>query len=382
MVYPVRGAIDPAMGMPDMRSRKATLSPFLLLWSLMLYACAGDESPVGEESGGVRSTPVTVAAVARDEIVVSEESLGTVRAKQAPTVAAEVSARVVAIAVDEGDPVTEGQVLAELDAGDFRLARDRSAAEIGRLEALIDDQRRQLERNRSMLERDLVARSVVDTAEAQLRALQGQLAVERANLLQAERDIARTRVVAPVNGRIEERLADIGDWAATGTALFRIATGDLLRAQLPFPEYVSDRLRPGLPVRLTSSAAPDAEVTGRIAEIRPTVGTAGAVIVIAEFENPGGWRPGASVSGSVELERRADTIVVPEVAVVQRPAGMVVYVVEDGRAHAREVRIGVRQEGLVEIVAGLEGNERVVVDGAGFLTDGAPVEVREAEAAP
>lgn len=108
------------------------------------------------------------------------------------------------------------------------------------------------------------------------------------------------------------------------------------------------------------------------------VGAARAVVVIAEFTNPGGWRAGASVNGSVTLERRADAVLVPEVSVVQRPAGTVVYVVEDGKARARPVRTGIRQEGRVEILEGLDGSERVVVDGAGFLTDGAPVQVKEA----
>ena len=356
-----------------MRTTARSLLPIAIL-SLTLYAC-GKADDNGGAPPGPRATPVTAADV--ETIYVREETLGTVHAKQAPTVGSEVAARVLSVRVDEGEPVRAGDLLAELDAGDFRLARDRSAAEIQRLEALVENQERQVERNRRMLERNLVAQSVVDDADAELRALRGQLAAERANLSQAERNIERTRIVAPVSGRIETRLIDTGDWAAVGTPLFRIATDEVLRAHLPFPEYVADVLRPGLPVRLSSPAAPGMEVEGRIEELRPMIGAARAVTVIAEFRNPGGWRAGASVNGSVTLDRRDNAVLVPEVSVVQRPAGTVVYVVEDGKARARPVRTGIRYEGRVEILQGLNGAERVVVDGAGFLTDGAPLQVRE-----
>lgn len=355
--------------------------PLLLLIaavSLALAACGDTEGEGdGPVAGGARATPVTAGEVRRDTIFVREETLGTVHSKQAPTVGSEVAARVISVKVDEGQSVRAGDILAELDAGDFVLARDRSAAEIERLTALVENQERQVERNRRMLERSLVAQSVVDDAAAELRALRGQLAAERANFSQAERNIQRTRIAAPVSGRIESRQVDAGDWAAIGAPLFRIATDEILRAQLPFPEYVAELLRPGLSVRLTSPASPGTEVEGKIAELRPMIGASRAVIVIAEFPNPGGWRAGASVNGSVTLEQRADAVLVPEVSVVQRPSGNVVYVVEDGKAIERAVRPGIRQNGHIEILDGLSGGERVVVDGAGFLTNGAPLQIRE-----
>lgn len=358
---------------PDIRSflLLSLLSPL----SLILIACSDTEEQ-GAAPPARSATPVTAATVVRADVDVSLEALGTVAAKQAPTVGSEVAARVLAVHADEGDAVERGALLAELDAGDFRLARERSAAEIKRLEALIENQQRQLERNRRMLERSLVAQSVVDDTEAELRALQGQLAAERANLSQAERNIERTRIVAPLSGRIESRLTDAGDWAAVGAPLFLIAADEVLRAQLPFPEYVAEALRPGLPVRLSSPAAPGMVVEGRIAELRPMIGAARAVTVIAEFDNPGGWRAGASVNGSVILEQRPDAVLVPEVSVVQRPTGNVVYVIENDAVRAQAVRTGIRQHGRVEILEGLNGEERIVVDGAGFLTDGARVQVK------
>jgi membrane fusion protein, multidrug efflux system len=352
------------------------LAPLLLVG---LVAC-GPEPDNGAEQEGPQGTTITAGTVQVDTVRITEETLGTVRTTAAPTVAAEVAARIVEILVDEGDAVAAGDLLARLDDGDFRLTADRARAEISRLEALIENQQRQVTRNRQLLERNMVSESDVDNALAELRALEGQLGSTRAELAQAERNIERTRIKAPVDGRVESREADVGGWASQGTSLFRISTDRLLRAQLPFPEYVTDRLRIGLTVELTSPVARDQPVDGTITEIRPMLGTSTrAVMIIAEFENPGGWRPGASVNGRVVLETRDEALLVPDISIVLRPAGNVVYVIEDGTARQRPVRTGVRTNAMIEVLDGLEPGERVAVDGAAFLTDGAPVNVSESD---
>ncbi|WP_018233653.1 efflux RND transporter periplasmic adaptor subunit [Thioalkalivibrio thiocyanodenitrificans] len=356
-----------------------SLSPLLIAPLLLigLVAC-GPEPDNGAEQERPRGTTITAEAVTIDTVRITEETLGTVRTTAAPTVAAEVAARIVEIMVDEGDAVAAGELLARLDDGDFRLAAQRARAEISRLEALIENQQRQVTRNRQLLERNMVSESDLDNALAELRALEGQLASTRAELAQAERNIERTRVKAPVDGRVESREADVGGWAGQGTPLFRISTDRLLRAQLPFPEYVADRLRTGLTVELISPVARDQQVDGTITEIRPMLGSSTrSVMIIAEFDNPGGWRPGASVNGRVVLETREEALLVPDMSIVLRPAGSVVYVIENDTARQRVVRTGVRTNGMIEVLDGLEAGERVAVDGAGFLTDGAPVNVPE-----
>jgi len=357
-----------------------TLLPLLLVPMLALGLVACGSEPENEEAQEQRprGTTITAQKVTVDAVHITEETLGTVRTTAAPTVSAEVAARIVEILVDEGDAVSAGDLLARLDDGDFQLTAQRARAEISRLEALIENQQRQVERNRQLMERSMVSESAVDDAMAELRALEGQLAATRAERSQAERNIERTRIKAPVDGRIESRQADVGGWAALGSPLFQIATDQLLRAQLPFPEYITDRLHTGLTVELISPVARDQQVQGTITEIRPMLGSSTrSVMVIAEFANPGGWRSGASVNGRVILETRDEALLVPETSVVLRPAGTVVYVIEDDTAQQREIRTGERTNGMIEIIEGIEAGETVAVDGAHFLTDGATVNVRE-----
>lgn len=355
--------------------RPLLLAPLL---ALGLAACGAEPETNGAQERP-RGTTITAQPVTVDTVRITEETLGTVRTTAAPTVAAEVAARIMEIQVDEGDAVAAGDLLARLDDGDFRLTAERARAEIARLGALIENQQRQVARNRQLLERKMVSESAVDDAQAELRALEGQLAATRAELALAERNIERTRVRAPVAGRIETRHAEVGAWAGLGTPLFQIATDQLLRAQLPFPEFVTEQLRTGLTVELRSPVSNEV-VQGTVTEIRPMLGSSTrAVMVIVEFRNPGGWRSGASVNGRVVLDTREQALLVPATSVVLRPAGTVVYVIEEGTARQRGVRTGIRSNGMIEVVEGLEAGEIVAVDGAHFLTDGAPVNVRESD---
>lgn len=349
--------------------------PVALLGFVWLVAGCSGEQDVTEAPAGPRALPVSVVEILPQTVAVTERTLGTIVSKHSPTLSAEVAARVMRIMVDEGDEVELGQFLLELDDGDFRLERQHAQADSQRLEALIENQQRRLNRNRSLLQQNVVSQSDVDQAEAELRALQGQLAATRAQLAQADRNIARARVLAPISGRVEQRWVNVGDWAGQGVPLLHLSSDVVLRAQLPFPEQLADLLGSGLKVSLHSPVAPELRVETRISELRPAVGASRSLIAMAEFENPGNWRPGASVDAEVELYRYEDALLVPDVSVVQRPLGTVVFLLEGDKARQQIVVPGRRFGDRIQIREGLEAGQQVIVDGAGFLTDGAPVRV-------
>ena len=195
-------------------------------------------------------------------------------------------------------------------------------------------------------------------------------------LQQAERNLAKSMISSPVSGNVDARRISVGDYVSPGRPLFQLSTRDRLRARLPFPETLALVLRDGLPVRLSTPMAPG-EVMARITDIQPEITpTNRAINVIVDLENPGDWAPGASVTGSVRVALHEDVVVIPVTSLVYRPAGTVVYVLEDGRARERPVVAGLRQSGVIEILKGLSAGEPVAVDGAGFLTDGAAVDLK------
>lgn len=146
--------------------------------------------------------------------------------------------------------------------------------------------------------------------------------------------------------------------------------------RLPFPEHVAERLRPGHPVTLTSFSDPGKKARGAIREIRPALSatTLSRDVIVAVRD--GGWRPSGSIRGEVTLGVNRSARVVPEQAVVLRPKGSVVYGIVDDVAKERPVTTGIIRDGTIEIRAGIEPGETVVVDGAALLSDGAKVQVR------
>jgi hypothetical protein len=174
----------------------------------------------------------------------------------------------------------------------------------------------------------------------------------------------------------------VGMQSAVGLGLAydptRLGHSARLEVRLPFPTHVAERLRVGQAVTLSDLLDPKARpVRGRIVEILPALNVTTATReVIVRVDDPG-WRPAGSVRGEVVLGLRRGARLVPEQAVVLRPAGTVVYVVEGERVRERPVRTGVVREGFIEILDGVTPGETVVVDGAALLSDQAKIAVRE-----
>ncbi|MFA5529848.1 MAG: efflux RND transporter periplasmic adaptor subunit [Thiohalomonadaceae bacterium] len=347
----------------------------MLSIALLLTACSGGDDTAAKK--GPPATPISVAAVSHATAVTVEQVLGRVESAISPQLYAEVPGTVARVLVDVGTQVQSGQVLAELDTADLRLALDAARAEVGRIEALHANQERTVQRFAQLHKENLVSAGTLEEAQAQLKSLTEQRAGARAQLATAQRAVNKTHIAAPVSGVVAARFVAAGDYVDTRTKLFEIADRSRLRVHLPFPESFASALRPGLPVKLSSPVAPEQVITAELDAVRPVVsGGSRAVEAIVQVDNPGAWSVGASVNAQLILEERPDALMVPEIAVARRPVGEVVYVLNGDIVEQRKVVTGVRQDGMVEIRSGLEGDETVAVDGAGFLTDKARVQPR------
>jgi RND family efflux transporter MFP subunit len=360
-----------------MKNRKLKLlfSIVALLSISLLFAGCGKKTDEANKS--TPATVITVTQVKQQNLQVVQEAVGQVDSQTAPFVAAEVAGRIVKVAVDTGQRVTAGQMLAVLDPQDQNIARQAAAAEVNRVQALLANQQRLVERYQKLVTENFISQSALESAESQLDALREQLSAAKSQLEASERSFAKTRIVAPIGGRVDQRMVAVGDYVTLGKPLFQLTTTQALRVRLPFPETVAPQLRTGLTVRLSTPTAPGKITQGRVSEIRPMVGANRAMEVIVDVPNPGDWNPGASVNGALIVAEHPQALVVPEVSLVLRPAGEVVYVINNNKAEQRVVRSGIRQDGYVEILSGLTPGEPIAVDGASFLTDKAPVSVRE-----
>ncbi len=356
---------------------------FIGLLSLFLAACGSKDGKTDDKSAnkngdkkGAKATLVTVTKVSNQALETTEVAIGSLEGLISPTVAAEVAARVLKFHVTAGQQVKQGQLIATLDATDFGLQRNEQQAEIARIQAQIDNQAKTVDRNQALVNKNFISKNAVDNDIAQQKVLQHQLEAAKAHIGSINHDSNKTRVVSPVNGVVEKRLVSQGEFVRIGDPIVQIVSKQKLRAHLPFPEQIAAQFKAGLKVRLSTPTS-DKAVETTIHELKPMV-TEGSrsIDIIADIaEGAQGWQPGASVTGTVILGVSAAAMMIPEQSLVLRPAGEVVYVVRDNMAYQAVVKSGLRQNGLVEIVEGLQENDVIVVDGAGFLTDKTPVKI-------
>jgi membrane fusion protein, multidrug efflux system len=346
------------------------------------YFFAGDGRAARKESGkagkGQQAVLITSAVVQPRTLEIYEEVVGTIENVIDPTVGAEVAGRVTRITGFTGKKVTKGEMIAEIDAADFQIQQRADQAEIGRLASLLEQQERVVERNKKLVGQGFISQNAIDDAVAQRNALRQQLTAARARHEQTGRSLTKSRVLAPVDGEIETQIVAVGDYVKLGDPLFKLVGMQELRVHLLLPEAASTRIKSGLKVVLSPPAAPERLLEARIDEIRPTLGANNrAIDAIVKIRGDGAlFRGGGTVNARLVTSQLDGALMVPEQSVVLRPAGKVVYAIENGVARQRVVETGIRQEGMQQVVKGLNAGETVAADGAGFLTDGAAVSVR------
>ena len=258
------------------------------------------------------------------------------------------------------------------------MYKRQAQASLERLDVHIANGKRRVDRLQKLSAKNLSSQTQLDDAMEQLDAYQADYKAAVAQLAIVEDSLTKSSVIAPVSGVVQRRFITSGDFVRRGQALFEITRPDKLQAWLPYPETVALKIRIGQATKIYSPLTPGSFAPGEITDLQPTIGDGSrAVMAIVDLENHGDLRPGATLSGQVLVETRTQAVMVPNISVVRRPAGQMVYVISGDKATARPVETGHSQGGLIEIVSGLNGGETIATDGAAFLTDGAHVKVAE-----
>lgn len=357
-----------------MVGRYKSLASILALLVLFGAGCGGDEEAAGQEPPA--ATAVEVAEARVEPISVRAAAVGTLEAEQRVELKSEVAGVVSAIPVEEGAAVGRGQTLVRLDARELAAQAAAAEAAVERSRTEAENFRVRLERNRGLLEAGAISPQALDDLESGFQAAQARTAEAEAHLRLARRGLEKAVVQAPFAGRVGDRSFYVGDYLSEGDVLMELVDDDPLRVEFELPEEYLGRVELGSPVAVTVRSLPGLEIPGRVAFVSPRVEPATRTLKIeAEVPNSAGrLKPGQFVDVAIELERRPDAVVVPEEAVVPRGGENFVFVVADGTAELRQVALGERAPGRVEVTSGLAAGERVVVAGQQKIQDGAAVE--------
>lgn len=356
-------------------------SIFYVMLSILVAAC-GTSEPDAAQPFEARVTKVAVAHPGQQDIDDVLTALGSVESINDPTISAETSGQVQQIVAREGDAVEVGQLLAALDGTLHAIESAKAAAEVRRYDVQVQNQDSEVKRLQRLDESQSVSRDKLEDEQAQLEMLTAQRDIARKQWERYQYLESKTRIVAPLDGLVTRRHISPGDFVSAGQPLFELVSVDRLRARIAFPEHDASRISVGQQVHLTTPAAPAVTAAGLVAAVNPQIKMHNrAVEVIVEFENPGGWLPGASVDATLVVERRAQALTLPLLAVTSREGRDVVFVINGGLVRAVPITAGWREAGWVEILTGIAADDQVVVDGASQLSDGSRVDIENIESA-
>jgi membrane fusion protein (multidrug efflux system) len=314
--------------------------------------------------------PVDVDSARRQTVVDAVRATGRIEAIQAIELRPDEQGRVTDLLFQEGQFVSQGTPLIRIDDAMLRASRERAVADR-------DLAKQQLERVRRLRDQNASSAADLERGEAAARSAEAALAM-------LELQIERTTVRAPFAGVVGQRFVSTGDYVTTATRLLTLQTVDPQRAVIEVPERHAVSLRRGQTVEFTVAAQPNRVFRAQVDFIDPVVQNENRTIVVkGRAPNPNRLlRPGMFIEARLATATRSNAIVVPEDAIQPLRTANVVWAVKDGKANRRVVQLGVRSQGIVEIVSGVQSGELVVVGGLERMAEGMPVAPRPRGQAP
>jgi RND family efflux transporter MFP subunit len=342
----------------------------------------------GRGRGNQPRPPMTVelATVTRRSIAAEISVVGNLIGEQTVSVAPRAAGRLQEIYVRLGDRVTRGQRIARIE--DFELreqikqaeaAQEVSQATIRQRDADLALAKGNVERNRSLYERQLLPKQTLDDTESRYLSAQAQLDLARAQSNQSKArldelqiNLGNTIITSPVNGFIARRAVDVGASVGQNAPVVDVVDISRVRLVANVVERDLNELQAGDVTRVQVDAYPGETFTGRIARISPILDPATRTATIeVEVPNPDfRLKPGMYARVGITTDTNKDALVVPADALADLGGRRGVFQVLNDTAVFRTVQVGTEQQAFAEIVGGLNEGDEVITTGARALRDG------------
>jgi len=340
---------------------------------------AGKGGP-GGPGGPKMAFPVEVQEVAARDVEYAVTAVGSVEAFEQVEVTSRVAGAVERVRFQEGEFARAGNVMVEIEPDRYRLAVQSAEANLQREIAARREAEAGLARREAANAKNpgLIRGEEIETWRTKLSTAAAGVAQMQTAVEQARLNLRDAFVTAPVNGTIQTRSVQTGQYVPVGTVLATLVRRDPLLLRLQVPEADAGRIRTGMPVRFTVGDS-NAPFTARITHVAASANTTSRMVpVTAEVTDPNrnALRPGAFAQVSIPIGGTAKAPVIPQTAIRPSERGFLAFVVEGKIARERVLTLGMRTaEGMVEVRNGLHTGDRLVIRGAEALRDGAEVSV-------
>ncbi len=330
-------------------------------------AAAAGKSGAGAGAQAVVVESAKVISMPMPQVITA---VGSLRSDESVTLRPEVTGRITAINFREGQQVAKGTLLVRLDDSVTRADAEQARASLWLAKS-------KSERTAELNQKGFVSAQAKDDAEGALR-------VAQATLQSAEARLARMEIKAPFSGVIGLRQVSVGDYVKDGQDMVNLEAIETLKVDFKVPETFLRQVQVGQSMQIVLDAIPGQTYEGKVLAINPLVEAAGRSVVIrAQIRNSNiALRPGMFARVRLLTDTKADSLVVPEQALVPQGEDQFVFkvVAKDDRRVAERVRveIGQRREGRVEILRGLAPEDIIVTAGQLKIRDGSTVRMANA----
>lgn len=332
----------------------------VLLALPLLTACPEKKA---EEKKEETAVPVETAQVAVGPIDAAYRGTATLEAEEEATVMAKTGGVIEQILVEEGQRVRAGQVLARLETERLRL-------EVARAKAEADKAQENFDRNTRIFEKHLISKEMYDQSRFSLDAARAAYNLAKLTLQESE-------IRTPINGVVSARYIKLGNQIQPNSPAFKVTQMDTLHAHIYVPERDIHKLAPKQVASLSVDAWPAKTFRGTILRVNPVVdaGTGTVKVTVEMAARQPELKPG--MFGRVEIlyDRRDAAVLVPKDAVITEDAAQSVFVVHNGKALRRPIKVGYSDSAHYEVLEGLKAGDEVVITGQANLKDEAKVHV-------
>ncbi len=351
---------------------------FVVLFAPFFVGCHGsdDDDPAAaaetlERALAPREVQLVTAEVREERP--SVQLVGEIRAFDTVTISSEVGGKVDRVLVEVGDRVAAGTPLVEVDRETFRIYLQQAEANLAAADADLALAGKDLERKRDLRSDETIPQSAFDQAQAGYDLATARVAAASAARDLAQRNFERSAIRAPAAGAITQRMVVAGQWAEVGAGLLNLAVGDKIKVSARVPEAWAPELA-GLEDFTFTVGVSGPKFKAKLYSVQPVVEQASRSFeIVGTAANDGSIKPGMFANVVLEAPKTKQALWLPAAAVATSDLPQVLLV-EDDAIKYRQIRIGRRTDGLIEIIEGLSPDEAVVADVSG-LSRGIPVTI-------